>query len=127
VVYVGIDLHRRSSHVAAFDEDGLELLSRRVANDPVIADFDRELAAVRREIRTCATSDPRVSVLTQIPQGHELLVSLPAAASRRDRITRRASAPRTDGAALQRLGVRLSPARIHANAFVMKTLLGSSL
>src|ERR671911_2158046 len=34
VVYVGIDLHRRSSHVAAFDEEGLELLSRRVANDP---------------------------------------------------------------------------------------------
>jgi transposase len=34
VVYVGIDLHRRSSHVAAFDEHGLELLSRRVSNDP---------------------------------------------------------------------------------------------
>jgi transposase len=34
VVYVGIDLHRKSSHVAAFDEQGLELLSRRVANDP---------------------------------------------------------------------------------------------
>ena len=34
MVYVGIDLHRRSSHVAVFDEEGLELLSRRVANDP---------------------------------------------------------------------------------------------
>jgi transposase len=34
VVYVGIDLHRRTSHVAAFDEEGLELLSRRVRNDP---------------------------------------------------------------------------------------------
>jgi transposase len=34
VVYVGIDLHRRASHVAAFDEEGLELLSRRVTNDP---------------------------------------------------------------------------------------------
>ena len=34
MVYVGIDLHRRTSHVAAFDEQGLELLSRRVANDP---------------------------------------------------------------------------------------------
>jgi hypothetical protein len=33
-VYVGIDLHRRTSHVAAFDEEGLELLSRRVPNDP---------------------------------------------------------------------------------------------
>jgi hypothetical protein len=30
VVYVGIDLHRRSSHVAAFDEEGLDVLSRRV-------------------------------------------------------------------------------------------------
>jgi transposase len=34
VVYVGIDLHRRTSHVAAFDEEGVELLSRRVTNDP---------------------------------------------------------------------------------------------
>jgi hypothetical protein len=34
VVYVGIDLHRRTSHLTAFDEDGLELLSRRVTNDP---------------------------------------------------------------------------------------------
>jgi transposase len=34
VVYVGIDLHRRTSHVAAYDEEGLELLSRRVTNDP---------------------------------------------------------------------------------------------
>jgi hypothetical protein len=30
VVYVGIDLHRRTSHVTAFDDQGLELLSRRV-------------------------------------------------------------------------------------------------
>jgi transposase len=36
VVYVGIDLHRGTSHVAAFDEDGLELLSRRVTNDPEV-------------------------------------------------------------------------------------------
>jgi transposase len=36
VVYVGIDLHRRTSHVAAFDEEGLELLSRRVTNDPEV-------------------------------------------------------------------------------------------
>ncbi len=34
MVYVGIDLHRKTSHVAAFDDDGLELLSRRVVNDP---------------------------------------------------------------------------------------------
>ena len=34
MVYVGIDLHRRTSHVAALDEEGLELLSRRLSNDP---------------------------------------------------------------------------------------------
>jgi transposase len=34
VVYVGIDLHRRSSHVAAYDEQALELLSRRLTNEP---------------------------------------------------------------------------------------------
>lgn len=34
MVYVGIDLHRRTSHVAAFDEEGVEVLSRRVRNDP---------------------------------------------------------------------------------------------
>lgn len=36
MVYVGIDLHRRTSHVAAFDEEGLELLSRRVTKDPEV-------------------------------------------------------------------------------------------
>jgi transposase len=34
VVYVGIDLHRRTSHVAAFDDEGRSRLSRRVANEP---------------------------------------------------------------------------------------------
>jgi hypothetical protein len=33
----------------------------------VIADFDRELAVVKQEIRACAEDDPRVSVLTRIP------------------------------------------------------------
>jgi transposase len=31
---VGIDLHRKRSHVAALDEHGRELLSRRIVNDP---------------------------------------------------------------------------------------------
>ena len=44
MVYVGIDLHRRTSHVAAFDEEGLEVLSRRVTNDP------EELRAILREL-----------------------------------------------------------------------------
>ena len=31
---VGIDLHRQRSHVAALDETGAQLLSRRIVNDP---------------------------------------------------------------------------------------------
>ncbi len=33
----------------------------------LIADFDRELAAAKREIQACAKDDQRVSVLTRIP------------------------------------------------------------
>jgi hypothetical protein len=33
---VGIDLHRRRSHIAAIDEDGREVLSRRIGNDPAV-------------------------------------------------------------------------------------------
>src|SRR5215217_2913801 len=31
---VGIDLHRKRSHIAALDESGAQLLSRRIVNDP---------------------------------------------------------------------------------------------
>src|SRR5206468_4153931 len=31
---VGIDLHRKRSHIAALDEAGMQLLSRRIVNDP---------------------------------------------------------------------------------------------
>jgi len=31
---VGIDLHRKRSHVAAIDGEGTEVFSRRIANDP---------------------------------------------------------------------------------------------
>src|ERR671911_1653433 len=34
MVYVGIDLHRKRSHVAVVDEHGHQLLSRRLVNDP---------------------------------------------------------------------------------------------
>jgi predicted NBD/HSP70 family sugar kinase len=34
MIYVGIDLHRKRSQIAALDEQGRELLSRRVANEP---------------------------------------------------------------------------------------------
>ena len=33
MVYVGIDLHRKRSHVAVVDERGRQLLSRRLVND----------------------------------------------------------------------------------------------
>ena len=31
---VGIDLHRKRSHIAVIDEEGEQLLSRRIVNDP---------------------------------------------------------------------------------------------
>jgi len=34
MIYVGIDLYRKRSQIAALDEQGTELLSRRVANEP---------------------------------------------------------------------------------------------
>ena len=34
MMYVGIDLHRKRSHVAVVDERGEQLLSRRLVNDP---------------------------------------------------------------------------------------------
>ena len=45
MVYVGIDLHRKRSHVSVVDERGEELLSRRLVNDP--ARFERNLGRFR--------------------------------------------------------------------------------
>jgi transposase len=42
VIYVGIDLHRKRSHVAAVDEHGVQVLSRRIVND---ADVFEEVIA----------------------------------------------------------------------------------
>ncbi len=47
MVYVGIDLHRKFSHLAVLAEDGGELLSRKVANEPealkaILAEFGSE-------------------------------------------------------------------------------------
>ena len=44
---VGIDLHRRRSHIAVVDEEGTEVLSRRITNDPatfleLLAEIDGE-------------------------------------------------------------------------------------
>jgi hypothetical protein len=48
MIYVGIDLHRKRSQIAALDEQGTELLSRRVANEPealkaILAELGGEL------------------------------------------------------------------------------------
>jgi predicted NBD/HSP70 family sugar kinase len=48
MIYLGIDLHRKRSQIAALDEAGTELLSRRVANDPealraILAELGEEL------------------------------------------------------------------------------------
>jgi transposase len=34
MVYVGIDLHRKRSQIAVLDQEGRELLSRRIVNEP---------------------------------------------------------------------------------------------
>lgn len=34
MIYVGVDLHRKRSHVVALDDDGTKLLSRRIPNEP---------------------------------------------------------------------------------------------
>ncbi len=44
---VGIDLHRNRSHIAAIDDEGAEVLSRRIVNDPetfleLLGDLDGE-------------------------------------------------------------------------------------
>jgi transposase len=44
---VGIDLHRKRSHVAVLDDEGNELLSRRIVNDP--ATFLELLAEIEGE------------------------------------------------------------------------------
>jgi transposase len=48
MIYVGIDLHRKRSQITALDEEGAELLSRRVANEPealraILAELGGEL------------------------------------------------------------------------------------
>ena len=46
---VGIDLHRKRSHVAVIDAEGSQVLSRRIVNDP--RTFLELLAAIDGESR----------------------------------------------------------------------------
>ena len=55
MLYVGVDLHRKRSHVAALDEEGTLLLSQRIDNSPerVPAHLRRARARVpQRRLRT---------------------------------------------------------------------------
>src|SRR5262245_17192017 len=63
MVYVGIDLHRNRSQIAVIAQDGSELLSRRIVNDPQL--FVEILAAL---------DEPRVAV--EATYGWEWLADL---------------------------------------------------
>jgi hypothetical protein len=55
---VGIDLHKRRSHIAALSDDGRKLLSRRIDNDP--AAFLELLAEVGQRQRVDRIASARV-------------------------------------------------------------------
>lgn len=77
MIYVGIDLHRKRSQIAAFDEQGTELLSRRVANDPealkaILAELGGELQVA---LEATYGWEWLADLLEQ--EGHELHLSHP--------------------------------------------------
>ena len=49
MIYVGIDLHRKRSHIAAVDERGVQVLSRRIANDADV--FEALIAELEDEAK----------------------------------------------------------------------------
>jgi hypothetical protein len=62
MIYVGIDLHRKRSQIAALDEQGTELLSCRVANDAealkvILAELGGELG-VALEATSAGSGSP---------------------------------------------------------------------
>ena len=95
---VGIDLHRKRSHVAVIDEDGTELLSRRIVNDP--ADVPRAAGRARGRVQDRARGDLRLGVARRPARGGRLRAAprAPAAdqgdrlGAREDRRRRRAHA-----------------------------------
>ena len=77
MIYVGIDLHRKHSQITALDEQGTELLSRRVANDPealraILAELGGELQVALEATYGC---EWLADLLEQ--EGHELHLSHP--------------------------------------------------
>src|SRR5262249_41045741 len=77
MIYVGIDLRRKRSQVAARDEAGTELLSRRVANDPEA--LMAILAELGDELRVALEATYGWEWLAELleQEGHELHLSRP--------------------------------------------------
>jgi transposase len=77
MIYVGIDLHRKRSQIAALDEQGAELLSRRVANDPEA--LKAILAELGDELQVALEATYGWEWLAELleAEGHELHLSHP--------------------------------------------------
>jgi transposase len=74
---VGIDLHRKRSHVAAFDRDGMQMFSRRVANEP---DALLELLAEAGECRIAVEATYGWEWLVELleDEGHDVHLAHPS-------------------------------------------------
>src|ERR671911_1014760 len=77
MIYVGIDLHRKRSQIAALDEQGTELLSRRVANEPEA--LKALLAELGGELQVALEATYGWEWLADLleAEGHELHLSHP--------------------------------------------------
>jgi transposase len=77
MIYVGIDLHRKRSQIAALDEQGTEVLSRRVANDPEA--LKAILDELGGELRVALEATYGWEWLAELleAEGHELHLSHP--------------------------------------------------
>jgi transposase len=80
MIYIGIDLHRKRSHIAALDEQGTELLSRRVANDPealraILGELGSELRVALEATYGWEWPAEPAELLEE--EGHELHLSHP--------------------------------------------------
>jgi len=77
MIYVGIDLHRKRSQIAALDEEGAELLSRRVVNEPEV--LKAILAELGGELQVALEATYGWEWLADLleQEGHELHLSHP--------------------------------------------------
>src|SRR5207247_4453213 len=77
MIYVGIDLHRKRSQIAALDAQGTELLSRRVVNEPEA--LKAILAELGGELKVALEATYGWEWLAELleAEGHELQLSHP--------------------------------------------------